>query len=286
MSHWKERDEGGNDIPYDPTTLTDEFGVPLHLYRTFQLTGEVETAEGDLLPGVKKFIERGGILWLGMQMRAWVGDGWSVDESTGKMDRDREESIQRYALRIRSLAPAKVFFACGWEPDGHSKEGMTSLLQSSGGEYGTGADYKAMYEHWHKRFEQYGVTNAVFLVDFSHKPLFKTKTAEGIKALMPSPDKVDWLFFNYFQYQDSIKWSIINTVKSGECTDESYVKGEGDCGQPHHKTKPNMFRWEAIMEDSNLMDPVWQTKPRGIGAWGTTYNQIWYMNNDPSEAKK
>merc|ERR1712110_85264 len=116
-------------------------------------------------------------------------DDWAAYASGSK-----DDMIQAYAAQVKSLAPAKVLVAAGYEPDGHCVEsGNTKHI------YGTMAEYQAMYTHYQQVFSDAGVDNAVWIMDYSALMSDPTMFAKLAVPLWPGDDKVDWLSWNFFQ---------------------------------------------------------------------------------------
>lgn len=205
-----------------------DFGVPLHVFRTFKTEAEVAFTEPEL-----EFIGGGGIVFYSTQPKSYK------EWSSGAKD----SSIAAYAAEIKKVAPAQVFIAPGFEPDGHA--------DTSGGEankdlYGTPTEYRTMYRRYRTVFEQHGVTNAVFVMDYSNGA-HNNQTL--LEALYPGDGYVDWVFHNFFQSHPESK-------KKNNCTDGILA---------------NYAALSAFKNYSNL--------PWGLGAWGTR-NQS--FDNPPS----
>lgn len=78
----------------------------------------------------------------------------------------------------------------GYEADNHAKESPANKDK-----YGTIAEYQAMWKNAASIFEQWGVTNAVFVMDFSGGV---AKHFDMAQALWPKEPKISWLFWNTF----------------------------------------------------------------------------------------
>merc|ERR1711981_596077 len=64
-THWHRTDSITGKVieKYDPSTYTDEFGVPLHIYRSFKSSWNL----AKLTPEEEQWVRAGGILWYGWQ---------------------------------------------------------------------------------------------------------------------------------------------------------------------------------------------------------------------------
>lgn len=149
--------------------------------------------------------------------------------------------------------------AVGWEPDGHAggdDEGIGKCPVDSHEFFGTHHEYVEQYKHAQKRFEEYGVTNAIWIIDYSHKAAWDPAFRAVVPALIPP--KIDWIFWNMFQYHSEKSYQRFTTN----------VRNEGKATSPVKST-------DTLEGFYNLLDSVPQAegKPWGLGAWGTTYKQ-------------
>lgn len=197
-----------------------DYGVPLHIYRGFK-TPKYTTLTAD----EKKFIKDGGIYFYSVQPHPW-------SDFTGN-NAVAQSQIAKMAQEIKSVHPARVFLAPGYEPDGHAAESQnkTHLV------YGVAEDYQKMYRNFRQVFKNLNVHNAVFLMDLS---VSIQDNAFVLDKLYPGEGFVDWMFFNVFQSQPQ------------KHTDK------GNCSAITR-------RIYSILEKNGKFDSM----PWGIGAWGS-----------------
>lgn len=258
--------------PYNPGEWQQEFDRPLHLFRNFK-GGEWSkyakkgTPKTTLDADEVSFVEKGGILWYGWQASTrHHGEGgwaeWFPAEGQTTCKNENEKKLWQHARAVRSLAPALVMVAVGWEPDGHAGAPVGQVAEDSHEYFGTPEEYVKQYEHAQKRFGEYGAYNAVWIIDFSHKPAWDPHYRPVVKELIPP--KIDWIFWNLFQYNSKANY---NNFK---------------------KKRPDKFTSPAEASESlggfyDLLsgEPKAQGKPWGVGAWGSTYK-----NQNPSKVNK
>lgn len=263
-THWI----GKGSPPYDPASWQTEFGVPLHIMRLFKAEGKASNYTSKSFPGTTltadelAFAEEGGILWYGWQAstRHHGEGGWAEWFPADGADRcvdDKEKKLKWHARAVRSLAPALVMVAPGWEPDGHTGPPVGVVAEDSHEYFGTYTEYIKQYEHAQKRFAQYGAYNAVWIIDFSHKATWDPPFRPVIKELIPP--KIDWIFWNMFQTHSN----------------ESYANFTKNPKNAHKVTAPVSAKvaldgWLDVLADV----PQAQGKPWGLGAWGSNARQL------------
>jgi hypothetical protein len=207
-----------------------DMDVKLQVYRTFK--GCANKYAAALKDDEIDFVAQGGILMYSTQP-----DDWAAYASGSK-----DDMIQAYAAQVKSLAPAKVLVAAGYEPDGHCVEsGNTKHI------YGTMAEYQAMYTHYQQVFSDAGVDNAVWIMDYSALMSDPTMFAKLAVPLWPGDDKVDWLSWNFFQ-------------KSNTVTGPKAVADGGDCAG----NMEEVYSQFSAAQTSTMFNVPW-----AMGAWGT-----------------
>ena len=231
---------------YDPSTYTDEFGVPLHIYRSFKSAWNL----AKLTPEEEQWVRAGGILWYGWQETDWAKaakDGYKW-------------KLQPYANAIKSVAPHKVMVCPGWEPDGHTSEFAVHNVFWSAQDY---LDFRANVV---KQFESFGVTNAVYIQDYSYMPMFKPDIAPSLNDLFPDDGSVEWIFFNSFQ----------------QTSFQKYEKTLAKVGAPAQSNPDSkaMIDWFYNFFENDAK-PIMKNATLGIGAWGTNYE-----DSAPKEYRK
>jgi len=232
-THWPPSMAGLPEENYDPLDFKNEFGVPAHIYRSFKSPGGEALTDGE-----SGFVKKGGILWYGFQPTDWKEAASSTFEA----------QLKKYAKVVQDVAPAQVMVAPGWEPDGHA-----APLATGQELFGTTDDYKAFYANTVKVFKDMGVSNAIFIVDFSQKCLIDSSYCDVIPEIFPSDGSVGWLFFNIFQTADKKMY-------------ENQVK--------HNNAHAN---WDSVAQldefynlfTSHQSEMGIGSIPWGLGAWGT-----------------
>jgi hypothetical protein len=203
------------------------FSTRLHIYRGFKTPSWTE-----ITPSERNFIAAGGILFYSIQPSKW--SEWVGGQAAA-------QKIRKFADAIKSVAPAQVMVAPGYEPDGHAAESQRREHLV----YGSAAEYRQMFLNFRREFALQKVTNAVFVLDLSsdvrsHPSVFS--------QLYAGDEQVDWVFFNLFQsHKQSPPLSPVGATK-GNCStmaEELYAV----LGTP------------GVINDAQ--------KPWGLGAWGT-----------------
>lgn len=173
----------GHDIG-SVANYTAEYGVPLHIYRTFKR----EDSGFALKDEERDFIHGGGILFYSFQPHNWAN--WA-----NASDADTANGIDEIAAAVKSVAPAKVMVCPGFEPNNHI------------GEFGSADEFVAMRRNFAARFAASGVSNAVWTMDYQRGMY---KDWDSVKAVWPGNDIVDWLMFNAFGNKDKPKTPMGN----------------------------------------------------------------------------
>jgi hypothetical protein len=139
----------------------------------------------------------------------------------------------------------------GYEPDLYVHEGTKKFR-------GTVEQYKAMYRHFIEVFEQEGVDNVVWVMDYSYEIRHDLDAAVN---LWPGPE-VSWLFFNVFQFtNDGPGW-----------------EGTGDC-------PAGLSHIYHGLQDRIPQVPEWENIPWGLGAWGSN-DKVWKKTVIPQEDRE
>jgi len=246
-THFHENNENGEvTAKYDPRTYKTEWGVPLHIYRSFKSPWDgAKTTDGE-----QAFVKGGGILWYGWQEESWnvthTGDCATNEHCAYKWE------VKEYANAIQALAPHKVMVAIGWEQDGHTSDYAEHNV------FGSVKDYVAYQLKIRKWFEVWGVTNAVFVFDVSHMAEFKPEIAALLAPLFDNDGVTTstWVFFNMFQ------------MTSKEKYEKNALKGTK---QAHWDSK-HMLDWFYKFFTETEASKFSKSVALGIGAWGTNVN--------------
>ena len=132
-----------------------------------------------------------------------------------------------------------MFVVVGYEPD--------CYIPDVNGEHeknkGTIEEYHRMWEYFEQVFEEEGVTNALFALDFSWDIRDDPTLAD---RLWPRNVNIQWLFWNMFQFQ--------------KITD----KNVGDCS----------WGFDEIYNYFDTVEGPWTNLPWGLGAWGVP-EMVW-----------
>ena len=196
--------------------------TPLHVYRSFNLT---------VGPGVRAWVAQGGILWYNIKTSKQMS--WQTG-ARGGFDRE----ALAWAAQVKSLAPAQVFVTIFHEPD----HNICYVNCTEGGVPGNSpANYRNMWRSIQGVFKREGVTNAVWVIDFSVQMANATHmnddcseescpAAAAVAPLWPGDDAIDWVFVNLFEkakkhgikadYATMLEQSLAvlrNVNRSGHC---------------------------------------------------------------------
>lgn len=120
---------------------------------------------------------------------------------------------------------------------------------------GTTDDYKAMWKNFVRIFNDEGVDNVVWIMDYSFN-IRLDGGAEAAAELWPEDNVVSWLFFNVFQF-----------------TKVSFADMKGDCPGGLNKI------YGDLMDNMDRV-PAWNDIPWGLGAWGSNGDNKWLPMKD------
>jgi len=118
-------------------------------------------------------------------VRLWRDAGGDVAEINTRID--------AAAQKIKQLAPKKVFLTLHHEAENDVGEDPDVSHQSSGS-CGTAAQYRGMWANVRARFDNLGVDNVVWFIDYMNYP----KWDHLIPKLYPGDGLVDWIMFNAY----------------------------------------------------------------------------------------
>ena len=121
-------------------------------------------------------------------------------------------------------------------------------MPASSSYYGSPDEYKAYWNHVQDRFAASGVTNAVWVVDWSANGGATPEYHPLLAALWPGDDRVDWLLWNVFTFSFSRGWSFDEFVSRG------YDLFERLSGVPQ--------MWEGVNYTANYTAKPWGLVPR------------------------
>lgn len=221
---------------FNPADWQKQYGSKLHIFRVFKQPPKWEFTEDEMA-----FIKDGGIIFYSIQPDVWKS---SVDKFWYR------SQMRKAAAVIKAVAPAQVMVSPGYEPDGHASPA------AHGHELFGSADEYIEYRNMVKReFDTVGVTNAIWVQDYSHKPTFDMPTADMIPLVYPTDGSIQYLFFNMFQMNDEAKFNL--KKQKGKFAQDWDVR--------------SMFDWfyNYFSDESNPHHQYWKDIPWGVGAWGT-----------------
>lgn len=169
---------GSTNLP-NPQDYQNWFGSALNVWRIFT-TSPLTDTELD-------FVSGGGILFVSPQPTNWSAE--LVSPPT--------ELMEKTVNIVKSVAPALVYVAFGFEPDGHANE----TANSPGEVFGTASEWVAMQQKFGDYMKSMGVTNAKQVIDFSTDMPMEFQPAATI--LWPGNEYVDMLCMNIFQNEST-----------------------------------------------------------------------------------
>mmetsp|Transcript_40413 Transcript_40413/g.88361 ORF Transcript_40413/g.88361 Transcript_40413/m.88361 type:complete len:392 (+) Transcript_40413:115-1290(+) len=157
-----------------PKLWGERYGKALHILRYFanQFPKQLIIPEH-----VIDFVRGGGILWYNLNMKETTW--YSVARG------DHNETIDKWAAQVASLKPHQVLVVPFHEPEKYLGEAGYYAEQ-----------YLQLWDVIQERFYNGNARNAIWGLNFVGK---KEKAAWKMKAIWPGHEKVDWLFFNFFQ---------------------------------------------------------------------------------------
>lgn len=206
---------------------TETWGVPLHIYRGFYGSNwwfDLEDWQLD-------FVNKGGILFYSIADSDWITFA----------DPDASDTlIQRFISVFQTIAPAKAWISFRYEPELYVDydTGMTPAV------------YRAAWQNIHQKFEEAGVENAVWAIDYSTKWTTDRSMHPLLAAMWPGDEYVDWLLWNSFLF-DAVDLSFT------EYTRAAYELFEELSGEPQ--------LYEGEYYTANYNSKLW-----GFGAWGAS----------------
>ncbi|HEV2402592.1 MAG TPA: Ig-like domain-containing protein [Candidatus Saccharimonadales bacterium] len=147
--------------------------------------------------------------------------------------------IAKAANNIKAIAPEKVFLTIWWEPQ--LDVNPPNCSGGSNGVAGTPAQYIAMWKNVENIFNQQGVTNVVWTMDYSGYV-----TAEClVPALWPGNNLVDWVVYDSYDHNwvsDGTTWAT------------------------------TVGRFYNVLTQDNSSATNFESKPWGLGEFGTCKN--------------
>ncbi|MEU0090538.1 hypothetical protein [Kribbella sp. NPDC006257] len=153
-----------------------------------------------------------------------------------------DAAIDAEAAYLKKTFPEKFYLVIHHEPE-------DEVLPQAGSGM-TATDYRAMYRHVALRLRQHGVTNAVFVMNYTGSA--RWGSAPWFSQLYPGDDVVDWIAEDPYIFGDHPDyWSDLATAVNRR--------------DPAHPTWPGFYNW-AI---TNHPD-----KPLMLGEWGIDEQSI------------
>lgn len=138
----------------DPAAWEAKYGKPLHILRLFLGKG------ASLTDGQVAWTRKGGILFIS------VTNLWDVWGDVGLVDMDSH--IDSLVGLFKLVAPAQMWITLRYEPALYAVETQSGGVTNTNGKYyGTPAEYRAMWHYVQDHFDAAGVTNAVWVMDYS-----------------------------------------------------------------------------------------------------------------------
>lgn len=165
------------------------YGFPLHMKRVFKGSNWESLTKDELA-----FVHDGGIIFYTIP----ISHPQTFADYIGVEGANR---IKKFANVIKPLAPARVLITIRYEPDLWVDEAKPQKY------LGTPEEYRQVWQSFQDGFAAAGVTNAVWAMDYSSKAA-KPSTHPLLAALWPGDDKIDWLFWNMFEFGQDTKRSF------------------------------------------------------------------------------
>lgn len=251
----------------DPSTFEAKYGKPLHVYRVFRGKGNAKL--GDDEARVLPWVKAGGIVFYSIYSHEYA------DFVSGKLD----WAIQAWAKRFKMVAPAKMFISVRYEPELYAIEDQgtgtfgTVKKMKQKKFYFTPAQYRELWQYvWHK-FEDAGVTNAVWAIDYSVDGATQKPMLPLAAALWPGDKYVDWLLWNYFTFAKQKDHYDDSGSKFGYWIDHAYKSFEEYSGVP--------LEWDGVNYTAN-----WKAaKAWGLGAWGANSVKPWMEDSEEARVR-
>ena len=237
----------------DPEEYEHKYGYPLHILRVFRGRGNAKLNDAQI-DWVKN---KGGIIFYSVYKTyndwANVGDprfDWAIDA---------------YVQQFKAVAPAKMWICLRFEPGLYTNSASVNSTKYKG----TVHDYKKMWHYIMDYFAAAGVTNAVWVMDYSTEANHDYIHPQ-LAALWPGDEdhKIDWLLWNVFTYSDG------RGVPFKEYVGHGYRLFESLSGVPQEYCDYEETYTKLVCQNYtvNWTDTLW-----GIGAWGANAVRDWQM---------
>mmetsp|Transcript_3200 Transcript_3200/g.7679 ORF Transcript_3200/g.7679 Transcript_3200/m.7679 type:complete len:321 (+) Transcript_3200:72-1034(+) len=207
------------------------YGFPLHIKRVFKGNNWQHLTDDELA-----FAQSGGILFYTIP----ISHPQTFADYIGT---EGEWRIQQFADVIKPLAPAKVLVTIRYEPELWVDESKPDKY------LGTPAEYRQLWQSLQDGFASAGVTNAVWAMDYSSEAA-KTDKHPLLAALWPGDGKIDWLFWNLFEFGSDKKRTFTDMFET------AYDAFEANSGVA-----------QQYGNETNTADYT-TAKFWGLGAWG------------------
>jgi len=176
-----------------PLSAEEDFGLPVHVFRKFAGVNWFSLTEDE-----RAFVNNGGIMWYGIAFNDWAA------VINGNFD---SEIRSQFAGLFKSLDPAQLFVCLRWESDLYVDPDRTDKY------YGTNEEYRLMWAHFQDIMQEEGVTNVQYALDWSAHTS-REQNGGVYAAQWPGDDRVDWLFWNFFQFGSDLEKDFYEMTSS------------------------------------------------------------------------
>lgn len=154
--------------------------------------------------------------------------------------------IDSMANSIKSVAPKKVLIGVYHEPEDNVSPGTANCAGLKGSS-GSPAQYRAMWANVRQRFNNMGVTNAVWVVNY----MGTSKWFCMYKDLWPGNDHVDWVMWDPYNFGsetlgwntnigDFYNWMVSNSDATHDYTSKAWGLAEWGVANTSQATA---YRW-------------------------------------------
>jgi hypothetical protein len=191
----------------------------------------------DLFPTaemIKRAREPGKKRLLLLNWKPELGKTWA---QIAKGNKKVDAAIDAEAEYLKTTFPEKFFLTIHHEPEDE--------VDPSPGSGMTAEDYRAMYRHVVQRLRQNGVTNAVFVMNYTGTA--KWGSQPWFESLYPGDDVVDWIAEDPYIFGDSPDYWT------------SFASAVDRRDAANHPEWPGFYSWAVATHPS---------KPIMLGEWG------------------
>jgi hypothetical protein len=155
-------------------------------------------------------------------------------------------NIDKAAANIKAISPRKIFLTVWHEPQNDVTPGTSNCPGLKGGA-GSPAQYVAMWQNVESRFKADGVTNVVWVMNYSGYKAWDCL----VPSMWPGNNLVDWVTYDTYSANDSATWgntvgrfyNVLASDNSNTLNFESKPWGVGEFGDCKTSDQAHIYQY-------------------------------------------